>query len=821
MRKLVVSCIISILCILLISCESSESTEPYKNPITLDNEWEGYGLGDPYVFKHNGTYYLYVSTRDREVGVKVWSSENLVDWMYEGFATEEPETIGAYAPEVIYWNGYFYMYTSPAGEGHYVLKSESPTGPFEVITENIGRSIDGNVFVDDDGQLYFSYAGSTGINVAPMKDPVTIGDAVTTGAYMNGWTEGSTIFKRNGKYYMTYTGNHVFSNAYRVDYAVSDQPMSGYKPSEANPLLINAEGPTVGLGHNSFVKGPDLDTDYIFYHNLEGPGVIGPLRHMNMDRIAWNGELMTVLGPTYSEQQAPELADFEDRFNRKRLGSNWKKINGGKWSIHEQEFLRQSHLTVEEDYILVTKEETAERYTAEFHTQMNEFAEDAANPLYGAIFSYKDENNYGMALFNSKNKTLDIGFKMGGNDSEWTSAELPDDFDFTKLHQIRIEYQLGTFQIYVDGMHKATVTSELKGGSIGYFTRGVQADFGYTAFSNEANGSGVWDVYKPVPGTIQAVHYLDGEGEGYSVQQTDMDVVYREDPVVIEETPLGGYQVHLKNPQDWLQYNINVAEEGTYHLDLRLVTDSNQSKLRLMHGEKELTDEVELPNTNGSEKTITIQNLPLEKGNQKFRIELLQGELSLSSFTFYEAHEVELLETDFSDGIGLEWNMFESFWSAKKGTISASEGEFSKVLVGETGWTDYSVQADVQLKKENNQAGIIVRGLHPANGLERGQNNPDFNQGYFAYLQSDGLYLVKQNFGREILQHVPLTIQTDSWQQLKVMVEGTKIQVFINESETPAISYEDTSLQPFTHGRTGLLTVNGHAEFDNFIVTKE
>src|SRR5690625_1818904 len=98
-----------ILTVLLASCSAQKATTTtYMNPISLEDEWEGYGIGDPYVFKFNGTYYLYVSTRDREVGVKVWSSSNLVDWQYEGLCTEDPITTSAYAPEVIYWNGDFY-----------------------------------------------------------------------------------------------------------------------------------------------------------------------------------------------------------------------------------------------------------------------------------------------------------------------------------------------------------------------------------------------------------------------------------------------------------------------------------------------------------------------------------------------------------------------------------------------------------------------------------------------------------------------------------------------------------------------------------------
>lgn len=60
-----------------------ESFSTYENPILTcqsDAAWPGYGFGDPFVMRHNVVYYLYVSTKDGSVGVKCWSSTNLVNW---------------------------------------------------------------------------------------------------------------------------------------------------------------------------------------------------------------------------------------------------------------------------------------------------------------------------------------------------------------------------------------------------------------------------------------------------------------------------------------------------------------------------------------------------------------------------------------------------------------------------------------------------------------------------------------------------------------------------------------------------------------------
>ncbi len=37
---------------------------------TIANQWKGYGIGDPFVMRYNGKYYLYVSSLDSEIGFR-------------------------------------------------------------------------------------------------------------------------------------------------------------------------------------------------------------------------------------------------------------------------------------------------------------------------------------------------------------------------------------------------------------------------------------------------------------------------------------------------------------------------------------------------------------------------------------------------------------------------------------------------------------------------------------------------------------------------------------------------------------------------------
>ena len=114
--------------LLLTSClMGSALGESYSNPILLKNSMgQVMDAADPYVFRFNGMYYLY-STGAAEI--RCYQSRDLVNWEYMGHCTQGGKVNIAYAPEVFYWRGDFYMITSPMGNGHYILKSDSPLGP--------------------------------------------------------------------------------------------------------------------------------------------------------------------------------------------------------------------------------------------------------------------------------------------------------------------------------------------------------------------------------------------------------------------------------------------------------------------------------------------------------------------------------------------------------------------------------------------------------------------------------------------------------------------------------------------------------------------
>jgi len=796
---------------------SSAFSQNVKNPRTLPDEWEIYGVGDPYILKYKGKYWLYASTRDDLTGVKVWSSWDLVQWNYEGLCTNDPITIGAYAPEVIYYNGTFYMYTSPGGRGHYILSSDSPTGPFVVRTGNLGLTIDGNVFIDDDGALYFTYAGNPSILGRTMSSPLLIdGPQRSLNASLNEWTEGSTIFKRNGLYYMTYTGNHVISRGYRIVYGTATSPLGPYTPSNQGPIVLNTEGDFYGLGHSGTVQGPDLDTWYIAYHNKYGDMGKGPIRALNIDPHGFNGDKLLVYGPCNWTQPAPALPAFYDRFDRNAIGENWTSHGGGSWGIYNRELMWQDQTGTAGWFSQVSKAVSAPDYTAEFN--MKEMSRGGDNARFGALFSYRDERNYGRAVFSSFENRLYVELIAGGAVQLSRSFELLPGWDYQKWHALRIEKNGSRLNVFVDGMMKFSEEADgLAGGSIGLTTFNDHADFGYTAFSNHINGSGIFDFYKPVPGTIEAVHFNGGgEGVGYhDLSEGNTGGAYRNENADIRACPEGGYNIGWNRAGEWYKYNINVKRAGPYHLGLRYTTVFEKTRVRFLCDNIPVTEPVELPVTEGWNdwQTFILHDVNLPAGYHTLTLETVAGEFDFYTIELAEAEPFQARADNFNSGFSPQWNYSDGGWNTSGGV--ASLNGWGKRAIGNTGWSDYSVEADIQCPATGN-AGIIFRVKNPANGLA--DNDPrlgtDFYQGYYAGIQAGGIQLGKQNYDWQGLAFNERSLTPGQWYRLRVVANGGHIKVYLGDMENPVIDYFDK--KPFISGKAGLRVFNAQVSFDNF-----
>ncbi len=132
-------------------------------------------IRDPYILVHDGKYYLYgtrsATTWGPADGFDCYVSTDLEEWEGPIEIFHRPEGFFAdqcyWAPECIFYKDAFYLITTlGAGDrkkGIYVLRSEQPTGPFEVysgrLTPEDWACIDGTVYFEQEMPvLIFSHS---------------------------------------------------------------------------------------------------------------------------------------------------------------------------------------------------------------------------------------------------------------------------------------------------------------------------------------------------------------------------------------------------------------------------------------------------------------------------------------------------------------------------------------------------------------------------------------------------------------------------------------------------------------------------------------
>lgn len=487
----------------------------YCNPIKKHGDF-----ADPFVLRFNGKYYLYCTNPD----VRCWSSDDLVNWTLEGPTVPEEEFPGMvpFAPEVVYWNGAFYMYTSPHGFGHYVLKSQHPTGPFRKITGNVGHSIDFSVFIDDDGQWYAYRADERGILGCKMDSPTEFGEEVLIGAYLHGWTEGPFLVKMDGKYHLTYTGNHFLSKGYRINAATADSPLGPYRDDPYDPVIVRTEGSVVGLGHSCTVLGPDLQTHYIIYHNLNPDKT----RDLNIDPVVFTRERAYILGPTAAPRPAPTLPQ-------------WRRQRS------EPEFV---YGTFDENVVLPMAG------VAEFHV-----AAAAETTRYAISLAGADHIRL---EFDKAGNTLSVRNRAGMIASESLLAE----YQHEALHCIRLEYDSG-LTVHVDGLPRLKANVAIGGSAVSYDAdRGIS--IGSAAVSPAEKGRLHYPVPCLAPGSSETwfdimtggnYQFLTLECEHCGAEICVDGAALRPDHVDPEKR-LAFYGCALEAGSHWLQTNAIAAE---------------------------------------------------------------------------------------------------------------------------------------------------------------------------------------------------------------------------------------------------------------------
>ncbi|WP_292864285.1 family 43 glycosylhydrolase [Microbacterium sp.] len=360
-------------------------------PIGDHNPLVGHKFGaDPHHLVYNGRLYIY-STNDTQqyeanskdanglptqsngygaiTTLNVMSTTDMVNWVdhgsvpVAGAGAAAPWSRNSWAPAAIEKDGKVYLYFCDNGTGTAVVVGGSPLGPWtdplgkKIIPDTVSRDyingggfpagmwlFDPEVFIDDDGQGYLYFGGNSQIGsgsnvqgpqnpkstrVVKLKDDMVTLDGDPVEIDGPGMFEASSIFKRDGKYYYSYSSNFqvrpqdgLYPPTGAIAYMMTDDPMNLPASTYAGVAFQN-QSTFFGAG-NGGNNHSDMFTykgeTYFTYHAqtrgaawaqaLGTPGQTQGYRSVHIDKLEFNadGTIKPVVG---TRKGVSQIEDFD------------------------------------------------------------------------------------------------------------------------------------------------------------------------------------------------------------------------------------------------------------------------------------------------------------------------------------------------------------------------------------------------------------------------------------------------------------------------------------------------------------------------------
>jgi beta-xylosidase len=226
----------------------------YYNPILPG--WHS----DPSCINVNDTYYCATSTFEAFPGLPIYASKDLINWKHisnawnrkeqlPGINLESPQQqAGMFAPNLRYHDGLFYMTCVYAGINTTseingtIFTTPDPyndtawSTPF--VWEAPERTIDPDLFFDDDGTTYLTWSG-IGLQTIDLAtgtlSPITSIWNGSSGTF----TEGPHLYRKDGYYYLLAAEGGT-QLGHMATIARSKNIDGPYESNPANPFLTNA-----------------------------------------------------------------------------------------------------------------------------------------------------------------------------------------------------------------------------------------------------------------------------------------------------------------------------------------------------------------------------------------------------------------------------------------------------------------------------------------------------------------------------------------------------------------------------------------------------
>lgn len=302
----------------------SFSEEEPGSPVSYTNPIYQHDAPDPTVIKAKDGYYYAITTQSEYNGnlvpLPILRSKDLIHWEEKGtvFTVDQVPSWATFnymwAPHITYHKRKYYVYYSTllndesllTGMGIGVAVADNPMGPYKdkgapLVWGTGFEKIDPYILEDDSGDRYM-YWGSDkmpiyvqqlsddGMNVVG-EETVILSPGVQSRDGYDFLVEGPWVIKRNGYYYLFYSGNYCCMDSsgrtphYAVMVARSKSPTGPFEAYPDNPIL-EKNNAFLAPGHNAVIQD-DAGVDWMLYHAYNLQDITSTGRLLMIDRIKW------------------------------------------------------------------------------------------------------------------------------------------------------------------------------------------------------------------------------------------------------------------------------------------------------------------------------------------------------------------------------------------------------------------------------------------------------------------------------------------------------------------------------------------------------
>lgn len=268
------------------------TAKEFCNPLNLEYKYQHYHdfahreSADPTVVYFKGIYYMFAS-----MSAGFYYSDDLIDWHYHENKNLEPYD---YAPDVCVLGDYLVFCASSKLRTRTFFRTKAPLSDvFEPISVSPFNFHDPDLFVDDDGRVYFYWGCDCGLPIYGVEldretlMPISDIKSLIYGDYKNHgcerkeypgmpiqpltpqlenvynemkekgleraepFIEGAYMNKINGKYYLQYAAPATELETYGNGVYISSSPLGPFEYQSHNPLSSKPSGFINGAGHGS------------------------------------------------------------------------------------------------------------------------------------------------------------------------------------------------------------------------------------------------------------------------------------------------------------------------------------------------------------------------------------------------------------------------------------------------------------------------------------------------------------------------------------------------------------------------------------------